>query len=188
MNKEDEAEAYVAIKTGFIDYLTWPLDPNIAKAKARVYRTMYLKDQRIGDLLSNIFPTQILSDLNIHNKFSPKRVEKGVVLFTDFVQFSSKSKDLKPLDLVKKLEHYFSKFDEIMHRYKLEKIKTIGDSYMALAGVTEQIAEPTVRACLAAIEMREFMNNERLLAKAMKRDYWEVRIGLNVGHIGSRNF
>lgn len=169
------------LNEGAVDYITIPFNPNLIKAKIEVYKTLYYKDQRINQLLNNIFPESVLEDLNTNNKFSPKRVEDGIVLFTDFVDFSMKAKDVKPIRLLKKLEYYFTQFDEIIERYKLEKIKTIGDAYMALGGVTENVAEPAVRACLAALEIRDFMRNERDVAKALNRDFWEIRVGLHMG-------
>ncbi|MFN5147514.1 MAG: adenylate/guanylate cyclase domain-containing protein [Flavobacteriia bacterium] len=169
------------LNEGAVDYITVPFNPNLIKAKIEVYKTLYYKDQRINQLLNNIFPESVLEDLNTNNKFSPKRVENGIVLFTDFVDFSMKAKDVKPIRLLKKLEYYFTQFDKIIERYKLEKIKTIGDAYMALGGVTENVAEPAVRACLAALEIRDFMRNERDVAKALNRDFWEIRVGLHMG-------
>ena len=169
------------LNEGAVDYITIPFNPNLIKAKIEVFKTLYYKDQRINQLLSNIFPQTVLNDLSLYNKFSPKRVEKGIVLFTDFIDFSLKAKDLKPISLLKKLDYYFTQFDEIASRYKLEKIKTIGDSYMALAGVTEDFPEPAIRTCLAAIEMRDFMLNEQAIAKAMGKDFWEIRIGIHMG-------
>lgn len=166
---------------GAVDFITKPLNPNLVRAKIEVYKTLYYKDQRIGQLLNNIFPEQVLEDLNQYGKFSPKRVENGVVLFTDFVDFSAKAKNLKPLSLLKKLEKHFTVFDAIIERYHLEKIKTIGDSYMALAGVTENTPEPAIRACLAALEIRDYMYNEELVARALGRDFWQIRVGLNQG-------
>lgn len=166
---------------GAVDFITKPLNPNLVRAKIEVYKTLYYKDQRIGQLLNNIFPEQVLEDLNQYGKFSPKRVENGVVLFTDFVDFSAKAKNMKPLSLLKKLEKHFTVFDAIIERYHLEKIKTIGDSYMALAGVTENTPEPAIRACLAALEIRDYMYNEELVARAMGRDFWQIRVGLNQG-------
>jgi adenylate cyclase len=166
---------------GVIDFISYPLNPVLVKAKIDVFKSLYYKDLRINQLLSNIFPENVLNDLNTHNKFSPKRIENGVVLFTDFIDFSVKAKKMKPIRLLKCLEHYFIQFDEIMRRYKLEKIKTIGDAYMAIGGVTEDVREPAVRACLAALEIRDFMNNEREISKALKRDFWEIRIGLHMG-------
>ena len=166
---------------GAVDYLTFPLSPNLVRSKIDVYKSLFYKDQRIVQLLSNIFPDTILQELSNNNKFSPKRVENGVVLFTDFVDFSSKAKKVKPLHLLWKLEKYFTKFDEIIEKYNLEKIKTIGDAYMALSGVTENKPKSAVRACLAAIEIREFMRKERDIAIAMKKDFWQIRIGLHMG-------
>lgn len=175
------AKMVKGLNEGAVDYITIPFNPNLIQAKIEVFKSLYYKDQRINQLLSNIFPANVLEDLNTLNKFSPKRVENGIVIFTDFVDFSVKARDMKPIRLLKKLEYYFTKFDEIIARYKLEKIKTIGDAYMALGGVTENLQEPVVRACLAALEIRNFMRNERDIARALNRDYWEIRVGLHMG-------
>lgn len=169
------------LNSGAVDFISKPFNPHLIQAKIEVYKSLFYKDQRIAQLLGNILPRTVLEDLNNHGKFSPKRIDKGVVLFTDFVDFSMKAKSIKPLKLVKRLEYYFTRFDEITERYKLEKIKTIGDAYMALAGVTETNEEPIVRACLAALEMRDFIRNEKEVAKALKRDFWEIRIGIHAG-------
>lgn len=166
---------------GAVDFISKPLNPNLVKAKIEVYKSLFYKDQRIGQLLSNIFPEQVLEDLNTFGKFSPKRIENGVVMFTDFVDFSLKAKNMKPIALLKRLEKHFTVFDEIMERYHLEKIKTIGDAYMALAGVTEKAPHPAIRACLAALEIQNYIQNEKLVNKALGRDYWEIRIGIHMG-------
>lgn len=182
-----------AISKGAVDFINYPFNPNLIRSKVEVYKSLYYKDQRIGQLLENIFPPTILEELSNNGKFSPKRVEHGVVLFTDFVDFSSKSKDTQPLQLIRKLEKYFTRFDEIVGKYNLEKIKTIGDAYMALSGVTEAEPMPATRACLAALEMREFLRTERDVAIALGKDFWEIRIGLHMGPlvagiIGSAKF
>lgn len=166
---------------GVIDYITLPLNPNLVKAKIDVYKTLFFKDQKINSLLKNIFPENVLNELNKNGKYSPTRIDNGVVLFTDFVHFSQKAKKIKPMTLLKKLEFYFNQFDEIIERYNLEKIKTIGDSYMVIGGVTEQNNSPAIRACLAAIEIRDLMINEKNLCEALNSDYWEIRIGIHSG-------
>jgi len=166
---------------GAVDFITMPFNPILIRSKLDIFKALYHKDQRINQLLTNIFPVNVLENLHLHNKYTPKRVEQGVVLFTDFVNFSARAKRTKPLKLVKTLEYYFNAFDEITDRYKLEKIKTIGDAYMALAGVTESEPEPAIRACLAAIEIRDFMRNERDVNNAFSSECWEIRIGLHMG-------
>lgn len=169
------------INLGAVDYINFPFNPNLVRSKIEVFKSLYYKDKRIGQLLGNIFPENILDELSTSGKFSPKRVQNGIVLFTDFVDFSQKAKRIKPLGLIKRLERYFTKFDSIIEKYNLEKIKTIGDAYMALAGVTENEPRPAIRACLAALEIRNFMITERDAAIALKRDFWEIRIGLHMG-------
>ena len=166
---------------GAVDFILIPFNPNLIQAKIDVFKSLYYKDLRINQLLRSIFPSNVLEDLNANNKYSPRRVENGVVLFTDFEDFSFKAKSIKPIRLVKKLEYYFNQFDIIVKRYHLEKIKTIGDAYMALAGVTENAPHPAIRACLAALEMRDFVRNEKEVAKAVGREFWEIRIGLHMG-------
>jgi adenylate cyclase len=166
---------------GAVDYIQFPFSPNLIRSKIDVYKALFYKDQRIGQLLENIFPRTILNELSTTGKYSPKRIQNGVVLFTDFVDFSSKAKDSKPLNLLRQLERHFTVFDEIIRKYKLEKIKTIGDAYMALSGITEECPLPAVRTCLAALEIREYMRTERDTAIAMNRDFWEIRIGIHMG-------
>lgn len=169
------------LREGAVDYLSSPFNPNLVKAKIEVFKTLYFKDMRINQLLGNIFPQNVLDDLNTTGKFSPKRIEEGVVLFTDFVAFSKIAKHQKPMDLLHQLEEYFNKFDEIVERYEMEKVKTIGDAYMALAGVTETNSKPAVRACLAAIEIRDYIINRKQLAQATNKDFWEIRVGIHSG-------
>jgi adenylate cyclase len=169
------------LKEGAIDYITKPLTPSLIKAKIDVYKDLYFKEIRINQLLQNIFPENVLIDLNEQGKFLPKRIENGVVLFTDFIHFSQIAKEIKPMELLKKLEHYFNFFEDIVEQYKLEKIKTIGDSYMVIGGVNEKIKNPAIRACLAAIEIKNFMIKEKLIAQATKQDFWEIRIGIHTG-------
>ncbi len=181
--KEDSSGAKLVkgMHHGAVDYITYPFNKNLIRSKIEVFKSLYHKDQRIGQLLSNIFPVNVLEELSTNGKYSPKKIEKGLVLFTDFVDFSMKATKLNPLNLIQQLEKHFIKFDEIIEKYKLEKIKTIGDAYMALAGVTENNPEPAIRACLAAIEIRNYMRTEQDTAIAMKKDFWEIRIGMHMG-------
>ena len=179
--KTSEGAIVKGFDKGAVDYIKYPFNPNLVKAKINVFKTLYFKDIRINQLLRNIFPQTVLDSLNTVGKFSPKRIDEGTVVFTDFIAFSKIAKQTKPLSLIKKLERYFNKFDEITERYQLEKIKTIGDAYMALAGVTEKLPHPSVRACLAALEMRDYMINDGSYARAMGEDYWDIRIGIHSG-------
>ncbi len=175
-----------SLKYGAIDFICCaPFNKELIRRKVEIYKKIYFKDKRIGQLLQNIFPENVLYELAQKNTFSPKKIDHGVVIFTDFVDFSSKAKQLRPISLIKKLNRYFSKFDEIISKYKLEKIKTIGDAYMALGGVTENNPNPALRACLAAIEIKHFVHMEKEAAIAINGDYWDIRIGIHMGALVS---
>ncbi len=184
-NSTSAVKMVKGLNSGAVDFIITPFNPNLVKAKIEVYKSLFYKDQRIGQLLTNIFPVNVLEDFNTYGKFSPKRIEKGVVLFTDFVDFSAISRNLEPIDLLRQLEKYFTVFDEITKRYQIEKIKTIGDAYMALAGVTENKPNPEIRACLAALEMQQYVENEAKVSKAMGKDFWQIRIGIHTGPLVS---
>jgi len=170
-------------REGAVDYISSPFNHNLVKAKIEVFKSLYFKDLRISQLLENIFPQNILQDLRSTGRFTKKKVDEGVVMFTDFIAFTQSAKDQNPLLLLQELEIYFTKFDEIMDRYNLEKIKTIGDAYMALAGVTEKNNNPAIRATLAAIEIRNYVLSRKQLAIATNSPYWNIRIGLHSGSL-----
>ena len=100
---------------------------------------------------------------------------RGPVLFTDFEKFSESTAHRAPAEVIHQLDLYFSEFDRISEDYGLEKIKTIGDSYMAVAGVPEPHPEPVRAACDAALEILEASN--RLSNSAG----WPIRIGVHAG-------
>lgn len=180
-NNTSEEKLINTFKKGAVDYITFPFNPQLVRAKIQVYKKLHFKDLRIMQLLENIFPKNVLFNLNTVGKFSPRKIDEGVVLFTDFVAFTKSAQELSPMELIKKLEKYFNKFDEILTRYNLEKIKTIGDAYMALGGVTEDNREPAVRATLAAIEIRDYVRIQNAVALATNEIAWKIRIGIHTG-------
>jgi class 3 adenylate cyclase/predicted metal-dependent HD superfamily phosphohydrolase len=100
-------------------------------------------------------------------------------MFTDFVGFSKIAEDMKPQDLVLQLDGYFSKFDEIIEKFDLEKIKTIGDSYMCAGGVPIRNKSNAIEVTLAALEIKNYM-----IQRAEKEpETWKIRIGINTGEV-----
>lgn len=166
-----------------VDYLIKPYVPHLVMAKTKVYKKLFIKHDRVSQLLERILPNQTLTEYRTFGKSSPKKKTNCTVLFTDFVDFTLKTKGFDPQVIVRKLDYYFSKFDQIIQKYKLEKIKTIGDAYMVVGGVTENDSYPAIRTALAAIEMRNFVNTEIETNKALNRDYWEMRIGIHAGDL-----
>jgi len=182
-NGESVFNLVKGMQKGVVDYLLKPYHINLVKAKISVYKRLYFKNRRISNLIENILPKKTINEFKKTGKSTPKKHKSCTVLFTDFVDFSSKAPNLTPKELITKLDHYFSKFDEIIQKYQLEKIKTIGDAYMAVGGVNEHSVNIELRTALAALEIRNFMANEIQTKKALGQDYWDIRIGIHSGDL-----
>jgi class 3 adenylate cyclase len=129
-------------------------------------------------LLLNILPNEVASELQSKGAVTPRYYEDATVLFTDFCSFSVSTEKLPAEDLVNLLHDYFTEFDRIVGRYGLEKLKTIGDSYMCLGGVPRRNPANPVDAVMAAFEILEaVVQREKTLTQAG----WRVRIGLHTG-------
>jgi len=136
--------------------------------------------KRSDDLLLNILPSEVAEELKDKGSADAKLFEEVTVLFTDFVSFTKVSERLTPKELVKELDTCFKAFDEITSKYNIEKIKTIGDAYLAVCGLplaNPNHAENIVRA---AIEINAFMQGR--VAK-LGNSTFEIRIGIHSGSV-----
>ena len=129
-------------------------------------------------LLNGILPHRVASELKQRGYVEPVHFKDAAVIFTDFESFSQFAEHLAPAEVIRRLDTYFSEFDRISESHGLEKIKTIGDSYMAVAGVPEPHADPVRAACDAALEIVEASNRVSALAGP---DGWNIRVGIHTG-------
>jgi len=131
-------------------------------------------------LLENILPVEVAQQLKKTGRVEPVYIESATVLFADFVGFTRISSTMSPKDLIEQLDYSFSLFDQIVEKYGLEKIKTIGDAYMCAGGITRPQADHAVMATRAALEMRDVIGN--IAAKSRSAGVvWNERIGLHTG-------
>ncbi|MEY4571587.1 MAG: hypothetical protein RLZ10_798, partial [Bacteroidota bacterium] len=151
------------------------------KEKIENWKLIYFERKRVDDFFAHLYPENIISDFYDQKHTDPKKIQHAAIMFTDFVEFSFKTKTLSPERVAKKLTKYFNRFDEIIRRYRLEKVKTIGDAYMVIGGVSESNPNPILRMCLAALEIRNYMETQKAVSQAFNRDFWEVRIGIHQG-------
>ena len=103
------------------------------------------------------------------------------ILFTDFVDFTRHTEALEPGELLETLARYFGAFDKIYERFELTRIKTIGDSYMAAAGIPAASADHARDAAAAALAIRDYIAAENSARVASGEPAWEVRIGVHSG-------
>ena len=132
-------------------------------------------------LLLNILPARVAEELKMRDSVSPRHYESASVLFTDFVGFTQIAERMTPDELVAELDACFSRFDAIARKHKLEKIKTIGDSYMAVGGVPAANRTHAVDSVLAALEIQRFMMELTAKKTALNQPCWQLRIGVHTG-------
>ncbi|MCB9779192.1 MAG: AAA family ATPase [Alphaproteobacteria bacterium] len=141
-------------------------------------------------LLKNALPEKIAEELKATGRARPVFVPQATVLFTDFRGFTAVAESLSPEELVDELEECFTFFDGIVARWGVEKLKTIGDAYMAVGGVPERSATHVVDSVMVALEMIASMQRPRGDGAPPP---FRVRIGLHTGPlvagvIGRRRF
>ncbi len=151
------------------------------REKIENWKNIQFEKTRISNFLQHLYPENVIRNFYEQNYPEPLKIDHAVVMFMDIVEFSFKTKELKPTRVAKKLTRYFNKFDEIITRYHLEKIKTIGDAYLVTAGVSENKPFPDLRMCMAALEIQHFMKIQKLVDQAFNKDFWEIRIGIHSG-------
>lgn len=134
-------------------------------------------------LLLNILPDKTAKEL-IENGAAIPRLYKAVsVLFTDFKNFTNIAERLTPEELVEELHYCFKHFDRISKVHGLEKIKTIGDSYLCVSGLPNENENHASNIVAAAKEFIQFVDQWNENKKKNNQDLWEVRIGINSGPV-----
>ncbi len=139
--------------------------------------------QKSDDLLLNILPEVVATELKATGKVQPKKYQHATMLFTDFKGFTRLATSMSPEDLISELNRCFEAFDDICARYNLEKIKTIGDAYMAVAGVPKTNPKHAVDTVRAGLEMQAFMQQWKKEKVVQGKPYWELRIGIHSGSV-----
>lgn len=150
------------------------------RTKELVEKNIQIENEkkRSDNLLLNILPEEVAEELKEKGKTEARHYENVSVLFSDFVNFTQTSEQLTPQQLVGELNECFTAFDRIIERNGLEKIKTIGDAYMAVCGLPTPNPEHAERAVKAALEIRDFIEQRKL-----KENVFDIRIGINSGSV-----
>jgi predicted ATPase/class 3 adenylate cyclase/GAF domain-containing protein/tRNA A-37 threonylcarbamoyl transferase component Bud32 len=145
------------------------------------------------DLLYNILPKATADELKKNGFAVPKYFEEVTILFTDFVGFTKITENLTPDELIEGLNQCFLAFDEIVEKNKLEKIKTIGDSYMCASGVPAPNADHAMNAVRAGLQIQSFIDKWNQQRSLSGKEPWPLRLGIHsgpviAGVVGMRKF
>ena len=140
------------------------------------------EQKRSNNLLLNILPPAIAEELKTRNKVAARKYEQATVMFVDFKGFTNLSELLSPELLVEELDYCFSDFDNIISRYRVEKIKTIGDAYMCASGLSDMNTSPSDMV-KAALEIQDFMLAMKAERMSRAMPFFEARVGIHVGPV-----
>lgn len=177
------------IELGADDYLPKPFQPPLLKARIRAclekkrlhdleiaYRTEIEKErQHADDLLHAILPHTIVQELKATNVVKPRRYENVAVIFSDIVGFTSYCDRHAPEEVIPHLQALIEAFEDISIKHGLEKIKTIGDAFMAAAGLLTPVENPVLACIKSGFDM---ISTARSLTPK-----WQIRVGIHSGPV-----
>lgn len=159
------------------------------RAKRRTANELMAKNKIIeeeqkksDELLLNILPSAIAQELKTKNKVAARQYDQATVMFVDFTGFTRLSERLSPEDLVAELDYCFTNFDRIISKYRIEKIKTVGDAYICASGLSDKNASPSDMV-KAALEIQDFLQHLKVQHLNQELPYFEARVGIHTGPV-----
>ena len=149
----------------------------------RSRRAIQKERDRSEALLLNILPKDIAEELKEHGKATARDIPGVSILFTDFKGFTELSSTLTAQELVAEIDACFRVFDSIVDRYRIEKIKTIGDAYMAAGGLPQPVPGSALNVVLAALDMQAYLIERRAEREALGLPCFSMRAGVHTGPV-----
>jgi len=142
-------------------------------------RELEKEKEKTEELLLNTLPLKVVNDLKENGRTEPESFENVTVYFSDIVGFTNISTSLEPAELIGELNDIFTAFDDIMECNQCERIKTIGDAYLAVCGMPDKHDKHAQLMAQAAIEIREYLEERNKQSDIN----WKIRIGLHSGKV-----
>lgn len=169
-----------------LEYKVRKRTSEVLKQKKEIERQKFLLEQekeKTEKLLLNILPSETVEELKVKGKATARSYRLATIMFTDIKNFTRLSEKLRPRQIVQELDSYFVKFDEIIEKYNIEKIKTIGDSYMAVGGIPIRNTSNPIDVVLAGLEIQRYMVEASRKKHELGEPPWDLRIGINTGEL-----
>jgi len=140
------------------------------------------EQKRSNSLLLNILPPAIADELKARNKVAARKYDQATVMFIDFKGFTNVAEQLSPERLVEELDLCFSNFDNIISKYRIEKIKTVGDAYICASGLSDMNASPSDMV-KAALEIQDFLLGLKAERMSQGLPFFDARVGIHTGPV-----
>lgn len=174
-------------ESGGVDYISKPFrQPELVARIETHLKIRRLKQQvdaernKMKAILGNILPETYIQELSDGRRPAPQLYQDVVVIFADFKNFTGMSARLGPEKSIEHLNRLFFAFDEIIHSFGLERIKTIGDGYFAVSGINTHVTDGPIRSVAAMLKMQEFSAYYNALNPDAE---WKLRVGAHIGPV-----
>ncbi|MBK6754401.1 MAG: tetratricopeptide repeat protein [Flavobacteriales bacterium] len=151
----------------------------VFRQRARIRKAL----ERSDELLLNILPAEVAEELKEKGETAARHFDTATILFTDFKGFTQMSEQVTPSELVAELNICFKAFDHIITARGIEKIKTIGDAYMAAGGLPDPASSTPADVVFAALEMQDFMQKHKAERETAGKPFFEMRVGIHSGPV-----
>jgi len=179
--KEKELQKQKLVRNGFIAGFGIVLLFSLVVYRQR--NRIAKEKNRSEELLLNILPSEVAEELKDTGGAKAKSFDEVTVMFTDFKGFTQISEKMSPEELVSEIDYCFKGFDNIISKYGIEKIKTIGDSYMAAGGLPVKNTTHADDVVKAALEINKFMEEHKQQRIKEGKEIFEIRIGIHTGPV-----
>ncbi|MBT4488743.1 MAG: adenylate/guanylate cyclase domain-containing protein [Rhodospirillaceae bacterium] len=150
-----------------------------SEVSERNTRELQKEKDRVEKLLLNIMPRSVYEEMKDYGTVTPQRYENATIMLLDFVDFTEMAISREPGELVAELNDIFSAFDRIVEMFGCERIKTMGDAYMAVSGLPESSPEHAADMARVALRIRRYLGRRN----AAHRQTWNCRIGIATGPV-----
>jgi adenylate cyclase len=150
-----------------------------SKMAERNARDLEREKERVERLLLNVMPRTVFEEMRDYGTATPQRFEQATILMLDFVGFTDMAVSHDASATIAELNDIFSAFDRIVETFGAERIRTIGDAYMAVSGLPDPTPDHAANVAKVALRMRRYLERRN----ASHQEEWLARIGMNTGTV-----
>jgi class 3 adenylate cyclase len=154
-------------------------ESRIAERMENKIKSLAAEKEKSDKLVAEMLPESTANQIISQGKARWDKYDRATVLFSDIQGFTKIAEEMNPEKLIDELDSFFFHFDSVVEKYNIEKIKTIGDAYMAAGGIPHKNSTNPVEVVMAALEMQAYMKQ----LKTTRANIWDLRIGIHTGPV-----